>query len=307
MSRFTMFKDYYQILGLKPDAKPQSIKKAYRRLALKFHPDRNTDKTTAEEKFKIILEAYQTLSDEGNRQLYDLEYESRSPSNRQTQPEGPEIKVPRPRPRHRPEQRPAHDSTAPAEYSWSGAIMGRFSEYLIRKKTATSPPPGVKQVRVECPDCNGRGLRYFISRCPRCAGEGHYKEVHDSVYKVCPACRGNGYGELFFFDALCDYCDGLGIVKPISKHSQCPHCNGFGWTLSDKWWRKIFSVSSRYFIWQKEECYWCDGSGVFDIPQRDPDRQCSKCKGQGQVGINCLRKKRTCPKCKGSGDKINGR
>jgi DnaJ-class molecular chaperone len=292
-----MFKDYYQILGLKQDAKPQNIKKAYRRLALKFHPDRNTDKKAAEEKFKIILEAYQTLSDAGNRQLYDLEFESKSQSYQQTHPEEPEIKVSRPRPK----PTSARDKSIPAEYSWSEAIMGRFAEYLARKKTAPSPPPGVKLVRVECPDCNGRGLRYFISRCPRCAGEGHYKEVHDSVYKVCPACRGNGYGELFFFEALCDYCDGLGIVRPKFDHSACPHCQGFGWTLADKWWRKIFSVSSRYFIWQKEECYWCDGSGIFDIREKNPDRQCKKCKGQGQLGINILRKKRTCPKCKGSG------
>ena len=300
-----MFKDYYQILELKPNAKPQSIKKAYRRLALKFHPDRNTDKSASEEKFKIILEAYQTLSDAGNRQIYDLEYESRSPSYQQTQE--PEIKVSRHRPRPRPKPRSARDSTAPVEYSWSEAIMGRFSEYLTRKKTAPSPPPGVKLVRVECPDCNGRGLRYFIFRCPRCDGEGHYKEVHDSVYKACPACRGNGYGELFFFEALCDYCDGLGIVRPKSGRPACTHCKGFGWTLADKWWRKIFAISSRYFIWQKEVCYWCDGSGVFDIPQKETDRQCKKCKGNGQLRRNILRKKRVCPKCNGSGSKINER
>ena len=295
-----MFKDYYQILRVNHNAKNRDIKKAYRRLALKFHPDRNPEKTDAEEKFKIILEAYQTLCDQESRRHYDREYTIRLQSNRQPPPEKPLVKPSQPRPRRRPT---ARDKSVPVEYSWSDSIMGRFYDYLSRKKTrGHRPPRGVKLVRTQCIDCDGSGLRYFIFRCPRCAGEGHYGEVYDSVYKACPACRGNGYGEIFFSEHLCDYCDGVGIVKPKSPKFPCHHCNGYGWTLTDSWWRKIFSLPfSGYFMWRKEECYWCNGIGMSNIIVADETKQCPKCRGWGRLGRDFLRKKRICPKCEGRG------
>lgn len=65
------YKDYYKILGVERGAKEADIKKAYRKLALKYHPDRNPGDKTAEEKFKEINEAYQVLSDEQKRARYD--------------------------------------------------------------------------------------------------------------------------------------------------------------------------------------------------------------------------------------------
>ncbi|MCS6873152.1 MAG: molecular chaperone DnaJ [Pyrinomonadaceae bacterium] len=64
-------KDYYNILGVKRDAKPEEIKKAYRRLARKYHPDVNPGDKVAEERFKEIQEAYEVLSDEKKRKIYD--------------------------------------------------------------------------------------------------------------------------------------------------------------------------------------------------------------------------------------------
>ncbi len=65
-------KDYYSILGVSRDASPEEIKQAYRRLVLKWHPDRNPDnRKEAEERFKEITEAYQVLSDPKKRALYD--------------------------------------------------------------------------------------------------------------------------------------------------------------------------------------------------------------------------------------------
>jgi len=65
-------KDYYQILGVSREASAQDVKKAFRRLALRYHPDRNPDNPKqAEEKFKEINEAYQVLSDEQKRRQYD--------------------------------------------------------------------------------------------------------------------------------------------------------------------------------------------------------------------------------------------
>ena len=66
-----MAQDYYEMLGVSKDASLQDIKKAYRKLALKYHPDKNPGNKEAEEKFKQISDAYQVLSDEEKRAAYD--------------------------------------------------------------------------------------------------------------------------------------------------------------------------------------------------------------------------------------------
>ncbi len=66
-----MGKDYYKILGISKDAKEDEIKKAYRKMALKYHPDKNKS-PGAEEKFKEIAEAYDVLSDPKKREIYDV-------------------------------------------------------------------------------------------------------------------------------------------------------------------------------------------------------------------------------------------
>lgn len=65
------YKDYYKILGVAKDAKAEDIKKAYRKLARKYHPDVNQNDKTAEEKFKEVNEAYEALSDPAKREKYD--------------------------------------------------------------------------------------------------------------------------------------------------------------------------------------------------------------------------------------------
>ncbi|WP_312632184.1 DnaJ domain-containing protein, partial [Mammaliicoccus sciuri] len=64
-------RDYYEVLGISKDAEAQEIKKAYRKLAMKYHPDRNPGDKEAEEKFKEINEAYEVLSDDTKRKTYD--------------------------------------------------------------------------------------------------------------------------------------------------------------------------------------------------------------------------------------------
>jgi len=63
--------DYYDILGVSRTASDEEIKKAYRRLAMQHHPDRNSGNKTAEDKFKEAANAYQILSDDDKRSLYD--------------------------------------------------------------------------------------------------------------------------------------------------------------------------------------------------------------------------------------------
>ncbi|MCA9298273.1 MAG: DnaJ domain-containing protein, partial [Phycisphaerales bacterium] len=64
-------RDYYEVLGVGRDASPDDIKRAYRRLAMKYHPDRNPDDAEAESRFKEAAEAYEVLSDEKKRRVYD--------------------------------------------------------------------------------------------------------------------------------------------------------------------------------------------------------------------------------------------
>ncbi len=70
--------DLYEIMGISRDASQEEIKKAYRKLAKKYHPDANPGDKNAEEKFKEINEAYTTLSDEERKKAYDLKFEGKS-------------------------------------------------------------------------------------------------------------------------------------------------------------------------------------------------------------------------------------
>src|SRR5688572_8620205 len=67
----TAKRDYYEVLGVNKDASEDDIKKCYRKLAMKFHPDRNPDNPKSEEHFKEAKEAYEILSDPNKRAAYD--------------------------------------------------------------------------------------------------------------------------------------------------------------------------------------------------------------------------------------------
>ncbi|MGJ8633481.1 MAG: DnaJ C-terminal domain-containing protein [Luteolibacter sp.] len=108
------FRDYYEILGIARDATQAEVKKAFRKLARKFHPDTAQDKSTAEEKFKEINEAYEVLSDAEKRKKYDRLGE------RWNQPGGP--------PRGRGAQYSGGPAGGEADFQFDGTGFSDFFE-----------------------------------------------------------------------------------------------------------------------------------------------------------------------------------
>jgi molecular chaperone DnaJ len=199
-----MGKDYYQILGVPRSSTDEELKKAYRKLALNFHPDRNHGNKEAEEKFKEINEAYSVLSDGEKRARYDRygtvdgnmfdfgfnrnfedvfgdffgDIFSGGTGNRRA--------------------RKGEDLRYNLELEFEEAVFGVERELEIPKEercpkcNGTRIEPGFQPV--PCPQCNGRGqVRYTqgfftINRsCENCNGEGYI------VKDPCKNCKGKGY------------------------------------------------------------------------------------------------------------------
>src|SRR2546423_2028189 len=134
--------DFYKILGVKKDAKPEEIKKAYRRLARKYHPDVNPGDKAAEDRFKQMSEAFDVLSDPKKRKVYDR-FGQYSDNLANAAEAGASAGYPR-------------GGGVPFDFSgfdWGAATGGggtttrgrRFpgilADLLIRRRTPTPPPP----------------------------------------------------------------------------------------------------------------------------------------------------------------------
>jgi molecular chaperone DnaJ len=206
--------DYYSVLEVSKTATQDELKKAYRKMAKKYHPDKNPDNKEAEEKFKLANEAYEVLKDEKKRAIYDQygkagleggmgggsggfggagfgEFDlndifdsffgqGSSGNNRR--------------------RKPPTDLSIQLDLTFKEAVFGTTKEikFKYRKPCKACNGTGAKDGKVrECPTCHGKGQIYmrqgFMSisqTCPACQGEGKIYE------EKCSTCHGKKYEEV---------------------------------------------------------------------------------------------------------------
>lgn len=218
-------KDYYEVLGVPKTADADSIKKAYRKLAMQHHPDRNPDDKAAEEKFKEAAEAYEILSDPDKRARYDrmghAAFEQGGGFGGGT-----------------------HFRSADDIFQAFGDIFGgggdpfgsffsggggsrrgqsprgtnlRIKVRLTLEEIAKGVDKKIKvRKQVTCQTCNGSGAkdRNAVTTCTTCRGAGYVKQQRQTFLGVmetttaCPTCNGSGQ----IITSKCNSCNGDGVV-----------------------------------------------------------------------------------------------
>lgn len=237
-------RDYYEVLGVEKSADKAAIKKAYRNLAKKFHPDRNKE-SGAEDRFKEVQEAYDILSDDQKRSAYDQYgfagtqgfggYESSGFSDFAGMGDifeqffgggGFDFTGARPRSRSR-----GQDIETTIKITFAEAVFGGEREIAYRRF-------------VTCDECSGSGAEGGeVSTCSTCKGSGQVRQVQNTFFgqiqtaAVCPTCGGEG---------------------KVAKNS-CKKCGGEG----RKEERDTFNIK---------------------IPAGIPDQVSLKFRGRGQAG-----------------------
>ena len=199
-------RDYYDVLGVNRDSSEDEIKKAYRKLAMKFHPDRNPDNPKAEEHFKEAKEAYEILSDPKKRSAYDQHGHagvdaSMGGANAQ--------------------------GFADAFGDIFGDLFGgrghgnvyrgadlRYNLEISLEHAARGTETKIRIPTMDvCGTCHGNGAKAGTSpiTCPTCNGHGQVRMQQGffSIQQTCPKCHGSGK----FISSPCHTCGGTGRVK----------------------------------------------------------------------------------------------
>lgn len=202
-------RDYYEILGVDKGADKEEIKKAYRKLALKHHPDKNPGDKSAEEKFKELGEAYEVLSDEQKRSAYDryghAAFDPKSRAGAGGWSGGG-----------------FHDPTDIFREVFGGAGGSIFESFFgVEREDPTRPQ-------------RGDDLRYDLELTLEDAARGCEREISVNRLEHCETCSGSG-AEAGSRLKTCTTCDGHGQVIAargfISIRQTCPRCQGVGRVL----------------------------------------------------------------------------
>ncbi|HFL8819434.1 MAG TPA: molecular chaperone DnaJ [Candidatus Azoamicus sp. OHIO2] len=192
--------DYYFILGVDKSANDMEIKKAYKKLAMKYHPDRNSGDKDAEKKFKKIGEAYEVLSDPKKKEIYDQYGHSGFESTANSY----------------------SNSTSHFTDIFSDIFGDIFGEHTVsdNKKYAQKGSDLLHVIKINLED----------------AAQGIKTTFHVNTYISCSECNGNGAKDAKSF-IKCNRCDGYGRLKIqqgfITIQQTCNKCNGQGTIIKD--------------------------------------------------------------------------
>ncbi len=211
--------DYYQVLGVSESAKPEEIKKAYRRLAKQYHPDANPNNPQAAERFKQVSEANAVLSDAEKRKQYDR--------MRRLGAFDPRRGAARPEPGPGPAGFDFGDLGLGDIFSSifgrgrredrRGATIEVALEVPFRTAVLGGKVPLTVPVTDTCPACGGNGAApgASVNACPECKGRGtvSFGQGGFAVSRPCPLCRGRGK----VASAHCGTCAGAGEVRTERK------------------------------------------------------------------------------------------
>lgn len=207
-------RDYYEVLGVSKGASADEIKKAYRKIAIKYHPDKNPDDPTAEDKFKEAAEAYEVLSDDQKRQRY--EQFGHQGVNGGGFGGGGGMNM--------------EDIFSQFGDIFGGGGGGGFESFF-----GGGGQRGGRRVR------KGSNLRIKLKLTLEEVAKGVEKKIKVKRYEACPVCDGNGSKNGTALNT-CPTCQGQGQVKRVVNtmlgqmvsSSTCPTCHGEGKTVSQK-------------------------------------------------------------------------